>query len=213
MSVGRLAVRIVIGGLFIGHGTQKLKGWFGGSGLEGTAKTMEALDMHPVRPNAIAAGLTETVGGALLVVGLATPVASAGLIGVMATAIRKVHFAKGPWNGKGGWEYNAVLIATLTALAGDGPGRLSLDAARGRLRSGAGWGLFALALGVASSTLAIELGKSRPARSPADADADHDATDADADATDAQASRTHAPAAGATPAGAQTAGATPHSAA
>lgn len=159
MSVAKLAARVVIGGLFVGHGTQKLKGWFGGPGLEGTEGMMQSLGMHPARRNALAAGVTETAGGTLLAFGLATPLASAGLIGVMTTAIRKVHLPNGPWAANGGWEYNAVLIATLTVLAEQGPGAVSLDGLLGRERAGVGWGLGALAVGVGASTAAIELGR------------------------------------------------------
>src|SRR5689334_24603747 len=91
MNVGRLAARVVIGGLFIGHGTQKLFGWFGGPGLAGTEEMMSAINMRPTRPNALAAGVSETAGGAMLVAGLATPLASASLIGTMVTAVRAVH--------------------------------------------------------------------------------------------------------------------------
>lgn len=159
MSVSRLAARALIGGLFIGHGTQKLKGWFGGPGIAGTEGMMQALNMHPPRRNALVAGATETTGGALLAVGLATPLASASLIGVMTTAIRKVHLANGPWVANGGYEYNLVLIAALLALADEGPGPFSLDAALGREMTGARWALAALALGAASSTAAIEAGR------------------------------------------------------
>ena len=76
MNLGRLVARTVIGGLFVGHGTQKLFGWFGGPGLEGTTGMMKSLEMNPARRNALAAGLTETVGGGLLTLGLATPLAS-----------------------------------------------------------------------------------------------------------------------------------------
>jgi putative oxidoreductase len=158
MSIGRLAARGLIGGLFIGHGTQKLLGWFDGPGPEGTAGMMHALNMHPVKRNALAAGVTETAGGAALALGLATPLASASLIGVMVTAIRKVHLANGPWSSKGGWEYNAVLIGALTVLAEEGAGGLSFDRALGWERSGALWGLGALALGIAASTATIEAG-------------------------------------------------------
>jgi putative oxidoreductase len=102
MQFGRLAARAVIGGLFIGHGTQKLFGWFGGPGLEGTEQMMGALEMRPTRTNAIAAGLSESVGGALLVLGAATPAAAASLIGTMTTAIHKVHRPNGPWVAQGG---------------------------------------------------------------------------------------------------------------
>jgi putative oxidoreductase len=159
MNVARLAARVIIGGLFIGHGTQKLKGWFGGPGIEGTAGMMEALEMHPPRHQAVTAGLTETVGGAMLAAGLATPLASSALIGTMVTAIRKVHLPKGPWVAEGGYEYNLVLIAALLALAEEGPGDVSLDNALGLEKSGVSWALGALGLGAAASTAAIELGR------------------------------------------------------
>ena len=101
MDIGRLAARVVIGGLFIGHGTQKLFGWFGGPGLSGTEQMMGALEMRPTRANAIAAGLSETAGGALLVAGAATPAAASSLIGTMITAIRKVHQPHGGLGGAG----------------------------------------------------------------------------------------------------------------
>ena len=169
MQVGRFIARTVIGSLFIGHGTQKLFGSFGGPGLAGTDGMMEALNMRPARRNSLAAGVTETAGGALLVAGLATPLASAGLIGVMITAIRKVHLPNGPWAANGGWEYNAVLIAALMALAEDGAGDLSIDAAAGMQRKGARWALLSLALGAAASTLSIELGRRTPAEPSAPA--------------------------------------------
>ena len=112
--------------------------------------------------------MTETAGGALLALGLATPLASASLIGTMITAIRKVHVPNGPWAAQGGWEYNAMLIAALVALAETGPGALSLDRLGGRERSGIMWGLGALALGAAASTAAIEAGRRfAPAPDPA----------------------------------------------
>lgn len=159
MNVARLILRLVIGTLFIGHGMQKLAGWFGGGGLDGTEKMMEHLDLQPARANAIAAGATEAGSGALLVLGAATPAAAAGLIGTMLTAIRTVHFKNGLWNGKGGWEFNAVMIASLLALTESGPGRVSVDAARGRVRKGSGWALAALAVGAAASTGIVEFGR------------------------------------------------------
>jgi putative oxidoreductase len=159
MSVAKLAARGLIGGLFIGHGTQKLMGWFGGPGMGGTEGMMESLGMHPPRRNAFAAGVTETAGGALLTLGLGTPLASAGLIGVMTTAIRKVHAPNGPWVSQGGWEYNAVLIGALTLLAEQGPGPVSLDHALGTERSGPAWGLAALGLGLAASAATVEIAR------------------------------------------------------
>lgn len=168
MHVGRLAARAVIGGLFIGHGTQKLFGWFGGPGLEGTEGMMRSLRMYPPRRNAIAAGATEAGAGALLVAGLATPAATAALTGVMTTAIRTVHLPNGVWNANGGYELNATMIAALTALAETGPGALSLDAALGRKTHGPWWAVASLACGVAASAATIALGRSQaPPPAPA----------------------------------------------
>jgi putative oxidoreductase len=163
MNVARFAGRVVVGGLFVGHGLQKLKGWFGGPGLEGTEGMMKQLDMNPPRRNALAAGVTETAGGALMAAGLATPLASAALVGTMITAIRKVHWSSGPWAASGGYEYNLVLIAALLALAEEGPGDLSLDALLGIEVTGVKWSLAALAVGAAASSAAVTAGEAATA--------------------------------------------------
>src|SRR3954454_20929797 len=116
MKLMRFVLRALIGGLFIGHGTQKLFGWFGGHGIEGTAGFFDSLGLKPGKRNAIAAGVSEAGGGALLATGLAMPLAGAALTGTMTSAIRHVHASKGPWSTEGGWEYNAVLIAATVAL-------------------------------------------------------------------------------------------------
>jgi len=128
MSVGRLVARTVIGGLFIGHGTQKLFGWFGGHRLEGTAGFFENVGLRPGRRNAIAAGASEALGGLLLTLGAFTPVATTMIAGTMVTAIRKVHAPNGPWVTEQGYEYNLVIIAAMAALADRGPGSPSVDA-------------------------------------------------------------------------------------
>jgi len=156
MDLGRLLIRGVVGPLFVGHGTQKLFGWFGGHGLDGTGGFFESLGLKPGRRHATAAGAAETAGGVLITLGALTPVASAMLSGTMITAIRKVHGTKGPWVTEGGYEYNATLIALLTALAEAGPGRTSVDAALFPRMKGKGWALAALAAGAAGSYLATE---------------------------------------------------------
>jgi putative oxidoreductase len=158
MKLGRLIARIVIGGLFVGHGTQKWFGWFGGPGLEKTSQTMEALEMRPGRANAHAAAASETLGGAALALGAFTPAAAAALIGTMITAIRTVHLEKGFWAANGGYEFNLTLIAAVLAIVDGGPGSLSVDGALGRAETGHGWALTALAAGVAGSTLAMAAG-------------------------------------------------------
>ena len=137
-------LRLVIGGLFIGHGTQKLFGWFGGYGLDATGEAFEQTGLRPGRTNALAAGVAEAGGGALLAAGLATPLAAATLTSVMLTAIKRVHASKGLWISDGGYEYNLVLIAAVLALVDAGPGSLSLDGARGAELTGPVWTLAAL---------------------------------------------------------------------
>ena len=132
MKIGRLLLRLTVGGFFFGHGTQKLFGWFGGHGIEPTAQMFEGLGMRPGRRNAVAAGLAEAAGGAALAAGFATPLAAGALTSVMLTAINRVHLKNGPWVTNGGYEYNAVLIAAVLALTEVGPGEPSLDHALGR---------------------------------------------------------------------------------
>ena len=159
MKIGRLLLRLTIGGFFIGHGTQKLFGWFGGYGLDGTAQAFEQLGMRPGRRNALAAGLAEAGGGTALALGLATPLAASTLTATMLTAVKRVHLKNGPWISNGGYEYNVVLIAAVIALAELGPGPLSLDHALGQEKSGPAWALAALtagALGALGAHLAAE---------------------------------------------------------
>jgi putative oxidoreductase len=166
MKIGRLLLRLTIGGFFIGHGTQKLFGWFGGHGLEGTGQFFESLGLRPGRTNALAAGVAETGGGTLLATGLATPVAASALTATMLTAINRVHLKNGPWISNGGYEYNAVLIAAVTALAELGPGPLSLDSAFGHEWHGPGWALAALAAGAAGAVGAHQLASRQAAPEP-----------------------------------------------
>jgi putative oxidoreductase len=151
-----LLARLLIGGLFIGHGTQKLFGWFGGYGPEGTGGYMESLGLKPGREHALAAGATEAGGGALFALGLATPAAGAAITGVMATAIRTVHQPNGPWVTENGWEHPASIIAAVLAVVDAGPGPVSLDAALGSERKGTGWALAALIAGVGGAALLLK---------------------------------------------------------
>ena len=160
-------LRAVVGGYFVGHGTQKLFGWFGGNGLEATGGFFEAqLGMRPGKAHAAAAGAAEAGGGAALVLGAFTPLASSVLIATMITAIRKVHLRNGPWATEQGYEYNLVLIAAALALAETGPGAPSVDVARDSSMYGSTWALIALALGAVGSFGADEVSKRVPAPEP-----------------------------------------------
>ncbi len=168
MRMGRLLLRATVGGFFVGHGTHKLFGWFGGHGLDETGQMFEQLGLHPGRVHARAAGVAEAGGGAAFALGFQTPLASSALIATMLTAINRVHLKNGPWLTNGGYEYNAVLIAVAAALAEFGPGPISLDRLFGTERKGLGWGLFALAAGTAGAAGAHLYAESqKPAVEPA----------------------------------------------
>jgi putative oxidoreductase len=169
MSIGRLILRTSVGGLFVGHGTQKLFGWFGGGGIDQTAGFFDAIGIRPGRTNAIAAGAAEAGGGALLALGLATPVAATVLTSTMLTAIHRVHLKNGPWITKQGYEYNLVLIAAALALAETGPGSLSLDEKLGIEVKGPKVAFAALAAGVIGAVGAHAYAASQPEPAPASA--------------------------------------------
>jgi putative oxidoreductase len=166
MKLAPLLLRATVGPTFVVHGTQKLFGWFGGYGPDGTGQFFESLGLRPGRRQALAAGVTEAGCGALLIAGLATPAAASGLTAVMITALRTAIWKDGIKPATG--EFELLLAAAALTLAEQGPGPWSLDAALGQERTGPAWALAALAAGAASSTLAIAAGR-RVATSPAPA--------------------------------------------
>jgi putative oxidoreductase len=125
-DLGLLTLRVGVASALVAHGAQKLFGWFGGTGLEQTGAMFEQVGFRPGKLNAIAAGLGEAGGGALLAVGLATPGAGAAVAGTMIVA-SSMHVEEGFISSKGGFEYPAVLGWSAAALALTGPGTLSLD--------------------------------------------------------------------------------------
>ncbi|WP_379130226.1 DoxX family protein [Paenibacillus sp. sgz500958] len=128
VSVGLLLMRLVIGVAFIGHGSQKLFGWFGGYGPKGTGGWMESVGIKPGVTMAVLAGLMELVGGLLFVAGLLTPVAAVLIIATMLGAIVKVHAPNGFWSTANGFEFPLILLVVAAGLAIAGPGSISLDA-------------------------------------------------------------------------------------
>jgi putative oxidoreductase len=159
MRFALFLLRAVIGVLFIGHGAQKVLGKFGGYGPEGTGQFFDSIGLKPGKAMAMAAGGTEMGGGALLTLGLATPAATAGLTSVMAAAVWTVHKPKGVWVTDGGYEYNLVMTAALFTLAAAGPGALSLDEALGSERTGLGWALLQLLVGLGGAAAIITSGQ------------------------------------------------------
>lgn len=155
MDMFLLLLRIVVGGLLFGHGAQKLFGWFGGHGVDGTAGFMESLGYRPGRTAAIGAGLGETVGGGLLALGLFTPLAAAVIAGVMINAIVSAHWSNGVWATEGGYELPLTYAASALTMAAVGPGLFSFDAALGISTWGGAPAVLATGLGIAAAATVL----------------------------------------------------------
>ena len=126
---GPLALRIPVGLIFAAHGAQKLFGWFGGYGLEGTGQWMASIGLTPGYLMAVLAGSAEFFGGLALVVGLLVRPAAASLAFAMLVAIFAVHIDKGLFASNNGYEFGLALLAVTVSLVVTGAGRASLDAA------------------------------------------------------------------------------------
>ncbi len=134
-SFAPLALRIPVGIIFLAHGAQKLFGWFGGYGLEGTAKWMDSIGLSPGVPLTLLAGGAEFLGGIALLLGLLVRPAAAALAFTMLVAIFSVHFSKGLFMSNGGYEFGLALLAVSVALVVSGAGRWSVDSAWARAAS------------------------------------------------------------------------------
>jgi putative oxidoreductase len=144
MALGLLMLRLVVGLTLAAHGAQKLFGWFGGYGLNGTGGFLEQLGFVPGRRHALFAGLAELGGGLLLALGLATPLAATLIISVMFVAIATVHIKHGFFNQNQGYEYALTLAVVALSLAIIGAGPISVDGALRLQDAGTVWGLAAL---------------------------------------------------------------------
>jgi putative oxidoreductase len=125
-DLGLLALRLVLGLVFLGHGAQKAFGAFGGPGLAGASGFMASLGFKPARFWAAAAAFGERLAGVLMLLGLLLPVGAALIVATMVVAIAKVHGPKGFFSQNGGYEYNLVLLVAALTLAATGPGAYSL---------------------------------------------------------------------------------------
>ena len=158
MEYGLLLLRLVVGLLFAGHGAQKLFGWFGGGGPQGTAAFFSSLGYRAPALMALLAGLSELGGGFLLATGLLTPLASFLLATVMLNAIATVVWPKGFF---GGYEFEVTLTTVAIALAATGPGEISLDDAIGWADNitGIAWASLALGSAIVVSLITTTLGR------------------------------------------------------
>ena len=130
-DVGLLILRLGMGGLLAGHGSQKLFGWFSGPGLQGTAGFVESLGLKPGNLWALGAAMSEFGGGTLTALGLFHPLGPIATIGSMVMATATAHKGKPIWVTAGGAELPATNMAAALSLALSGPGRFSLDSVFG----------------------------------------------------------------------------------
>lgn len=122
-----LALRIPVGIIFAAHGAQKLFGWFGGYGLEGTGGWMDSIGLSPGVVMAFLAGAAEFFGGIALVLGLLTRPAAFALSIAMLVAIFAVHFQNGLFMSNNGYEFGLALLAASVSLLFSGAGKASVD--------------------------------------------------------------------------------------
>ncbi|MGK4579810.1 DoxX family protein [Kitasatospora sp. HPMI-4] len=157
-DIGLLLIRLALGLTMAAHGSQKLFGWFGGGGIDGTGAFFTMSGYPAGKAMAVVAGLTETLGGLGLAVGLLTPLAGAALVGTMVNALAVV------WGGgffaPKGVEYELLLTAGAAGIALTGPGRIALDRFLPVLRSHRlAYGAAAVVLGLVTSAVILLLRK------------------------------------------------------
>lgn len=126
-GLGALSLRIPVGIIFMAHGAQKLFGWFGGYGLEGTGQWMASIGLEPGMLMALMAGSAEFFGGLFILIGLLTRPAALALAGTMVVAIASVHLSNGLFMANNGYEFGLALLAASVSLMFSGAGKLSAD--------------------------------------------------------------------------------------
>jgi putative oxidoreductase len=135
IDIAMLVLRVGIGLVIVAHGVNHARS------LEGTASWFESVGFKQARLQALASAVAEIGIGVLLVAGLLTPFASAGLIATMIVAFWSVHRTNGffIFRPGEGWEYVATLALTGLTIALAGPGRVSIDHAIGITEDLDGW--------------------------------------------------------------------------
>jgi putative oxidoreductase len=129
-SAGLLVLRLVVGVTFLLHGLDKL------GDLAGTEEFFASLEIPAPGLMAPFVAVTETVGGLLLIAGLATPLVGVALAGDMLVALVTTHIGHGFFASDGGFELVLLLGGASLAVVFTGAGRFSVDAAVGRREPG-----------------------------------------------------------------------------
>ena len=127
MDQGLLLMRVIIGLLMAGHGSQKLFGWFGGPGIAGVSGYFESLGFRPGKLFAVAASVSELLSGLLIATGFLGPIGPALMLSVMIVAAVTVHWRNGLFVTSNGIEVPLLYGVLGVALALTGFGRFSLD--------------------------------------------------------------------------------------
>lgn len=133
LDAGLLVLRVVVGVIALGHGLRKLFGWWGGPGLGRFEADLVEAGFRQAHWLALAGAFGEVIAGILLIVGLLTPLAAAGLLAVLVNAwcTRQAAEPGVRWFAPDGPELELLLAATLVAIVLCGPGRLSVEGRRG----------------------------------------------------------------------------------
>lgn len=122
-----LLLRLVVGLVMMGHGAQKVFGWFGGPGWASSAEAFRSQGLKPGWLWALLAGVGEGLGGLLIALGLLSPLGEIAIFACMCMVIFKVHWKQGLWFAQGGYEYPLILLFVSVMLALVGSGSYSLD--------------------------------------------------------------------------------------
>jgi len=158
VNIGLLVLRLVVGLLWCGHGTQKLLGWFGASARGTLEEEFGHFGYHPPLLFGRLAGTTELTGGLLLASGLFTPIGAGLLACVAVQATAAVKWQNGCWIQDDGYEYLLVLAAVGVAFAFVGAGQLSLDDAFGTGFAGVTAGIVVAAVAALTPLLPRRIG-------------------------------------------------------
>lgn len=154
LDFGLLVLRLVLGGAFVAHGLDQLFGWFDGLGRSGTQELISGYGFTDPQIFTWVLAISQTVGGALLILGLFTPIGAATILAVMANVI----VVKGDWSRfLGTVELEIMYAAAALALLFTGPGRVSIDRNTPWGRKPAVWGTVFLLIagGAAAVTLFV----------------------------------------------------------
>lgn len=144
VNLALLGLRLILGAVMLAHGINHI---IGGGKIAGTGRWFESLGMKPGPLHAWLASITEVAGGALLVLGLLTPLACAAVVGVMLVALITNHWKNGFFIFRPGEGYEYVLTLTVVALclAALGGEQWSADHALDRWDDLSGWTGLAIA--------------------------------------------------------------------